>query len=70
MRSHIAASLLVWKLSTSTPSSLPSERSLASISASVIVPYCFGSRLPNMLWLMPWSIRIFFMSNPFLTRGH
>jgi hypothetical protein len=25
----------------------------------VTVPYCTGSRLPNMLWLMPWSMRIF-----------
>jgi hypothetical protein len=45
------------------------ERSLASISASVIVPYCFGSRFPNMLWLMPCSIRIFFIPIPFLEPG-
>jgi hypothetical protein len=25
----------------------------------VIVPYCAGSRLPNMSWFIPWSIRIF-----------
>ena len=31
----------------------------ASISASVIVPYCWGSRLPNTLRLMPCSMRIF-----------
>jgi hypothetical protein len=23
------------------------------------VPYCAGSRLPNMAWLMPWSMTIF-----------
>src|SRR5688500_16311214 len=66
MRSHIAASLLVWKLSTSAPSSRPSAWSCASISASVTVPYCTGSRLPNMLWLMPCSMRIF-MASPLLS---
>jgi hypothetical protein len=23
------------------------------------VPYCAGSRLPNILWLMPWSMTMF-----------
>ena len=38
MRSHIAPSWFVWKLSTSTPSSRPNVRSVSSISASVTVP--------------------------------
>src|SRR5262249_51908866 len=59
MRSHITDSLLVWKVSSSTPSSLASALSCASISPSVTVPYSAGSRCPNMLRLMPWSARIF-----------
>src|SRR5262245_58111611 len=59
MRSHISASLFVWKVSSSTPRSLASSLSCASISASVTVPYRAGSRCPNMLRLMPWSARIF-----------
>src|SRR5215813_6012875 len=59
MRSHIAASLLVWKASSSTPSSFARALSCASISASVTVPYSAGSRWPNMLRLTPWSTRIF-----------
>src|SRR5262245_41875293 len=59
MRSHIVASLLVWKVSSSTPSSFARALSCASISASVTVPYSAGSRCPNMLRLMPWRARIF-----------
>ena len=59
MRSHMAPSWLVWKLTTSAPSSRPRSCSWPSICSSVMVPYCLGSRLPNMLWLMPCSMRIF-----------
>src|SRR5262245_61152212 len=59
MRSHIAASLLVWKVSSSTPSSFAKSWSCASISASVPVPYSSGCRSANLLRLMPWSARIF-----------
>src|SRR5215471_18861773 len=65
MRSHMAPSLFVWKVSISTPSSLASPFSAASISASVMVPYMAGSRLPNMLRLTPCSTRTF-MEPPFL----
>jgi hypothetical protein len=61
MRSHIAASLLVGKLWTCTSSSVASVWSAWSMSANVTVPYWTGSRLPNMLWLTPCGIRIFFM---------
>src|SRR5882672_1658482 len=70
MRSHIAPSSLVWKLSTSAASSRPSACRRESISASVMVPYCLGSRLPNMLWLMPWSMSTFMMRSSSSIRGN
>src|SRR5688572_16481523 len=56
MRSHMAPSKLLWKLSTCAPSSSPRACNAWSMSARVAVPYWRGSRLPNMLWLMPCSI--------------
>src|SRR5215468_2009754 len=66
MRSHMAPSLFVWKVSISTPSSFARAFSCASISGSVMVPYSAGSRLPNMLRLMPCSTRTFMKPPPFL----
>ena len=35
--------------------------SMLSMSASVVVAYCFGSRLPNILRLMPFRTKTFFI---------
>ena len=61
--------MLVWKHSTSTPSSAPSSASSVSISGSVTVPYWPGSRLPSMSRFTPWSTSTFMPGSPGRTPG-
>src|SRR5262245_54660059 len=58
IRSTSTPSWFDWALSIATPSSAPSAASAASISASVVLPYTSGSRVPRRLRFGPWSTRI------------
>lgn len=58
MHAAISPSLWAWSLWVSASSSWPSTCSCLSSYASVIIPYCLASRLPNLLRLMPCRMRI------------